>query len=66
MNGCNEYQKRLASLWARDALSGISLYAIDDDHGKTAYIVSRWALTRQLDSLDATDAWLDTVMGAKK
>lgn len=58
-------QKRLATLSARAALAGVVLYIIEGDFGKTVYIVSRWNLTRQLDSLDAVQAWLDQVTGAR-
>jgi len=57
--------KRLATLRARAALAGVTLYAIDDDRGKPVFIVSRWELTRQLDSLDAVEAWLNLVTEAQ-
>jgi hypothetical protein len=44
--------KRLSTITARCALVGITLSPIEDDHGKTVYIVSRWALTRELADLD--------------
>lgn len=61
----SEDRKTLATLRARAALAGVTLYAIENDHGKTVYIVSKWALTRQLDSLDAAENWLDLVTGVK-
>jgi len=60
-----KHRKRLAMLRARAALAGVILYATDGDHGRAAFIVSRWALTRQLDSLDAVEAWLNFVTGAQ-
>lgn len=57
--------KRLATATARAALAGITLRPIEDDGGRRVFIVSRWAFTRQLDSLDAVEAWLDLVCGAK-
>jgi hypothetical protein len=58
-------EKLLATLRARAALAGVTLYAIDDDRGKPVFIVSRWELTRQLDSLDAVEAWLNLVTEAQ-
>ena len=55
--------KAFATLQARAALAGVVLHRASDDHGRAVYIVSRWSLTRQLDSLaDAAD-WLDRVTG---
>jgi hypothetical protein len=58
-------QKRLATLRARAALAGVTLYQSTTDTGQPCYIVSRWALTRQLESLDAAEHWLDQVTGVK-
>jgi hypothetical protein len=55
--------KRLSTLTARCAFAGVTLYPIENDHGKTVYIVSRWALTRELPDLDAVERWLDKVTG---
>jgi len=62
---CDLQAKRLATLKARFALAGITLCAIENDHGETVYIVSRWALTRELESLDAVEAWLTQVTGVQ-
>lgn len=58
--------ERLATLSARAALAGITLYKTTVDQDRPCYVVSRWALVRQLDSLDAAEQWLDQVMGVKK
>jgi hypothetical protein len=58
-------QKRLATIQAHCALAGVVLHQIDNDHGKTVYIVSRWALTRELADLDAVSVWLEAVTGVK-
>ncbi|ABE44881.1 hypothetical protein [Polaromonas sp. JS666] len=55
--------KQYANLRARCALAGVVLHQIENDFGKTVYIVSRWALTRELSDLDAVAAWLDCVTG---
>ena len=57
--------KQYATLRARCALAGVVLHQIENDHGKTVYIVSRWALTRELPDLDAVAAWLDCVTGVQ-
>ena len=59
-------QKRLASLRARAAMAGVRIHVYpDSDTGATVYVVSRWAQTRQLESLDAAERWLDMVCGVK-
>ena len=59
-------KKRLATLRARAAMAGVQLHVYgDEDTGQTVYLVSRWALTRQLESLDAAEAWLTQVTGVK-
>jgi len=59
------HEKRLATLTARAALAGVILHAIENDHGKTVYIVTRWAMTRELAALDAVENWLVRVTGGK-
>ena len=58
-------QKQLATLHARCALAGVVLHQIENDHGKTVYIVSKWALTSELADLDAVSAWLVKVTGVQ-
>ena len=58
-------QKQLATLRARCALAGVTLHALENDHGKTVYIVSRWALTRELADLESVAAWLKKVTGVR-
>lgn len=55
--------KRVATLCARAALAGVTLNVIENDHGQTVYIVSRWAMTRELADLDAVEVWLNRVTG---
>jgi hypothetical protein len=57
--------KQYATLQARCALAGVSLHRLENDHGKTVFIVSKWALTRELPDLDALSAWLDRVAGVQ-
>jgi hypothetical protein len=61
-----EHIKRISTLRARAALHGVVVNVIEDDRGGALYIFSRWALCRQLDSIDAAERWLDAVVGAKK
>jgi hypothetical protein len=53
--------KRLANATARTALWGGVLTVIDGDDGRPLLIVSRWALTKALSTLDEVDAFLDKV-----
>lgn len=55
--------KRFATLQARCALAEVSLHQLENDHGKTVYIVSRWAMTRELADLESVSVWLDRVTG---
>lgn len=55
--------KQYATLRARCALAGVTLHQIENDYGKTVYIVSRWALCRELSDLESVAAWLDCVTG---
>ena len=57
--------KQLATLQARCALAEVTLHQLENDHGSTVFIVSRWALTRELQDLDAVASWLDRVTGVK-
>ena len=57
--------KRLATLTAACALAGVTLTPSTDDHGRRTYVVSRWALTRELPDLDAVEAWLGRVTGGR-
>ena len=57
--------KLFATLQARCALAEVTLHQLENDHGSTIFIVSRWALTRELANLDAVASWLDRVLGVK-
>lgn len=52
-----------ARMAARAAKAGAQIHAFDDQDGKTVYIVSRWGMSRQLDSIEAAESWLDMVLG---
>ena len=54
-------EKRLATLTARAALAGVALIA----DSTPRYLVTRWGLTRELDSLDALERWLEQVAGER-
>jgi len=58
-------EKQFSTQRARAALAGVTLHELDNDHGETVYIVSRWAMTRELADLGAVEAWLDRVTGAR-
>lgn len=55
--------KRFATARARAALMGATLHRIEDDRGRDVFIVTKWALTRELRDLDAVETWLDRVEG---
>jgi hypothetical protein len=57
--------KTLSTLQARCALAGVVLTAIENDSGKPVFIVSRWALTKELPDHDAVARWLDKVTGGR-
>lgn len=59
-------KQRLATLRARAAMANVQFHVFDDeDTGQTIFMVSRWAVTRQLDSLDSAEAWFDLVTGVR-
>lgn len=58
-----EAGKRFATIQARAALAGVTLHALDDDAGRTIYVLTRWHLTRQLEDLDDVERWLDMLQG---
>lgn len=55
--------KKFETLRAECALAGVALVASCDERGRAVYIVSRWALTKELPDLAAVDAWLQRVTG---
>ena len=57
--------KLFATVQARCALAKVTLHQLENDHGRIVFIVSRWALTRELANLDAVASWLDRVTGVK-
>ena len=57
--------KRFATAQALAAFNGITLHKLDGDGGLPIFITTRWAMTKQLDTLDEVDAWLLRVIGKK-
>jgi len=57
--------KDLATLRAQCALAGVALVESRDERGRTVYIVSRWALTKELPDLEAVRVWLARVTGER-
>jgi hypothetical protein len=55
--------KQFATLRARAALSGVELYQVDDDVGRPLFIVTKWAMTSAMSTLDDVAAWLARVDG---
>lgn len=50
---------------ARAALQGVALHRIESDDGREVFIVSRWAMTCELPTIEAVEAWLDRVEGKR-
>jgi len=44
--------KQVSTMQAVAALAGVRVDPIDGDDGHTVYVVSRWALTKQCNTLD--------------
>lgn len=57
-------EKRESTLKARCALAGVALVASTDDHDRRVYVVSRWAMCKQLGSLDEVEQWIARVGGS--
>lgn len=57
--------KEFATAQARAALAGVIMYRIEADNGRPAYVVTRWALTRQFEDLQQVNRWLDMVTGKR-
>lgn len=56
-------EKEFANLQAKAALLGATLHWIEDDRGAAKFIVSKWNVTRQLDSFEQVSVWLDRLAG---
>ena len=55
--------KRFATLQARTAMLGGELYRTTDDAGRERFIVSKWALTKTLDTPEMVEAWIKQLGG---
>ena len=53
--------KRFATIRAELALKGFALVRGEDDAGRPLFIVSRWALTRQLNGMPELEKFAATV-----
>lgn len=53
-----DHAKAFATLQARAALAGVSLVRSTDDQERVVYIASKWAMTRQLDTIEAVEQFL--------
>jgi hypothetical protein len=56
-------RKIVDTLRAKCALAGVALVESSDDRDRPVFVVSRWSLTKQLDSLEAVEEWLARVTG---
>ena len=59
--------KPFANLQAVAALHGVALDQVEGDNGQPLYIATRWAMTKQLETLQLQEvaAWLSMVTGKK-
>lgn len=55
--------KAFSTLRARPALLGCTLIRADNDRCREIFIVARGALCRELDGVEAIDAWLQLLGG---
>lgn len=55
--------KTFATLQAKAALIGVSLVRSTDERGREVFIVSKWALCRQLDSAESVEQLLAQMNG---
>lgn len=55
--------KAFATLQAKSALVGVSLVRSTDDQDREIFIVSKWAMTRQLDNVEAVEKLLRRIGG---
>ena len=54
-------EKRFATIRAELALKGFALVRGEDDAGRPLYIVSKWAMTRQLSGLPELERFAEQV-----
>lgn len=59
-------EKRLANLTARCALQGVQLVVTTDDRERPLYVGHKWALCRQMTSLDEVAEWVSRIDGLKE
>ncbi len=52
---CRNHEKRWSTVQARLYLAGFTAIRIDGDDGAPVYVVSKYALTRNLHSIDAVE-----------
>lgn len=50
--------KQAATVQAKAALAGVRVDPIEGDNGRLVWIVTRWALTRECNTLDEVRAFL--------
>jgi hypothetical protein len=55
--------KVFATLQAKAALLGVSLVRSTDEHGREVFIVSKWAMTRELSSAHDVERLLGRIGG---
>lgn len=56
-------EKRFANAQARAALRGATLHRIEDDRGGEVFVLTKWNLTRELQTLEQVIHLLDRMEG---
>ncbi len=57
--------KAFATLQAKAALVGVSLVRSTDEHDREVFIASKWAMCRQLDTVEAVEQLLNRMNGER-
>lgn len=65
MTGPRLDDKTYATLQARAALAGVSLVRSTDERGQEVFVISKWAMCRQLDTVESVEQLLARMSGER-
>jgi hypothetical protein len=57
--------KAVATLKAKAALCGVTLYHLDSDDGGALFVASKWAMTKQMGSVGEVEEFLKRIGSSK-
>lgn len=57
--------KAFATLQAKAALVGVSLVRSKDERGQEVFVISKWAMCRQLDTVESVEQLLARISGER-